>query len=346
MSAALLTLTGFTSTPNDGATAWMAANWAVPDVKAASRRTEARVTPGAICLSSSSHFPLIPYSKLINPVALPPGRARFSMKPPPTGSATCTNTIGTSRVACSNGAKVEVPGARRTSGRSASNSAAYLRALSALPAPQRKSIVTLRPTVQPNCCRLCKKTALRAWACGSSASRFTSTPMRRTPPGCCARAASGQVAAAPPSNDMNARRLMGAPPQARAERYHTVAQERRCASQQKLRADVADGSKLGHPGNVRCTTALPPKAEVHPRCCYVAEVPRAAVSRCSNGVRRKPVYSITSSARNMIDGGICTPRAFAVAKLITNSNLLGWSTGSSDGLAPFKSLPTYPPAKR
>src|SRR5262245_34407748 len=127
MSAALLTLTGFTSTPNDGATAWMAANWAVPDVKAASRRTEARVTPGAICLSSSSHFPLIPYSKLINPVALPPGRARFSMKPPPTGSATCTNTIGTSRVACSNGAKVEVPGARRTSGRSASNSAAYLR---------------------------------------------------------------------------------------------------------------------------------------------------------------------------------------------------------------------------
>src|SRR5262245_51154311 len=30
-----------------------------------------------------------------------------------------------------------------------------------------------------------------------------------------------------------------------AARYHIVAPERRCASQQKLRADVADGSKLG-----------------------------------------------------------------------------------------------------
>ena len=45
-----------------------------------------RVTPGAICLSSSSHFALRPYSKFVNPVALPPGRARLSTKPPPTGS--------------------------------------------------------------------------------------------------------------------------------------------------------------------------------------------------------------------------------------------------------------------
>jgi hypothetical protein len=33
--------------------------------------------------------------------------------------------------------------------------------------------------------------------------------------------------------------------------------------------------ELGHPGNVRCTTALPPKAEVDPQSCYVAEVPLA-----------------------------------------------------------------------
>jgi len=37
---------------------------------------------------------------------------------------------------------------------------------------------------------------------------------------------------------------MGAPPQTWGAHYHTVAQERRCASQQKLRADVADGSML------------------------------------------------------------------------------------------------------
>ena len=53
---------GLTSTPSDDATAWMAPNW--PDRRGmlASRRTAARVTPGAICFSSSSHFPLIPYS--------------------------------------------------------------------------------------------------------------------------------------------------------------------------------------------------------------------------------------------------------------------------------------------
>ena len=40
------------------------------------------------------------------PVALPPGRARLSTKPAPTGSMTIANTIGTVRVACSNGAAV------------------------------------------------------------------------------------------------------------------------------------------------------------------------------------------------------------------------------------------------
>ena len=40
----------------------------------------------------------------MKPVALPPGRARLSTKPAPTGSATIANTIGTVRVACSNGA--------------------------------------------------------------------------------------------------------------------------------------------------------------------------------------------------------------------------------------------------
>jgi hypothetical protein len=31
--------------------------------------------------------------------------------------------------------------------------------------------------------------------------------------------------------------------------------------------------KLGRAGDVRCTTALRPKADVHPRSCYVAFVP-------------------------------------------------------------------------
>ena len=44
--------------------------------------------------------------------------------------------------------------------------------------------------------------------------------------------------------------------------------------------------------DVRCTTALPPKAEVRPQSRYVAEVPQAAVSNRS----KASAYSMTSSA--------------------------------------------------
>src|ERR1700738_1754630 len=47
--------------------------------------------PGAICLSNSSHFVPIPYSKLIKPVELPPGFAKLATRPPPTGSVTPAN---------------------------------------------------------------------------------------------------------------------------------------------------------------------------------------------------------------------------------------------------------------
>ena len=39
------------------------------------------MTPGAICLSNSSHLALVPYSNAVKPVALPPGRAKLSTKP-------------------------------------------------------------------------------------------------------------------------------------------------------------------------------------------------------------------------------------------------------------------------
>ena len=152
ISGASRASTGVKSTPKDGATAWMAANCPIPEAMAGSRTTAARVTPGAICLSSSSHFPLRPYSNMRKPVALPPGRTRLVTKPAPTGSMTITNTIGRVRVACSNGATVAVPvAATRTSGASATNSAACLRRSSALVVAQRVSIRTLRSSVQPNC---------------------------------------------------------------------------------------------------------------------------------------------------------------------------------------------------
>src|SRR5450759_323006 len=97
------------------------------------------------------------------------------------------------------------------SGASETSSAAYLRASLALPAAQRVSIRTLRPSVQPNSRRPCTNAASRACPCRSSAARLISTPMRRIRSGCCAREASGHVAAAPPISVMNSRRLMSAP---------------------------------------------------------------------------------------------------------------------------------------
>ena len=178
-----------------------------PAAVAGSRMTAARVTWGAISLSSSSHLPLMPYSKIVKPVALPPGRARLSTKPAPTGSGVPVNTIGMVRVACSSDGTTAPPEARMTSGASATNSDACLRKSSASPAPQRYSIRTLRPTVQPNSCRPCRNAALRACPSASSEPRFMSTPTRRTRSACCARAASGHTAAAAPRSEMKSRRF-------------------------------------------------------------------------------------------------------------------------------------------
>ena len=51
-------------------------------------------------------------------------------------------------------------------------------------------------------------------------------------------------------------------------------------------------------------------------------------------------YSITSSARDRIDGGTVRPSAFAVLTLMTSSNVVGCTTGRSAGLAPLRILPT------
>jgi hypothetical protein len=128
----------------------------------ASRRTAARVTPGAVCLSSSSHFALTLQSNEVKPVALPPGRAMLSTKPWATGSETIGNTIGTVRVACSSAPTVEAPWAKITSGASAANSAACLRMSSALAPAQRVSIRTLRPMVQPNSASACRNAPTQA----------------------------------------------------------------------------------------------------------------------------------------------------------------------------------------
>jgi hypothetical protein len=78
ISFASRTFTGLTASPNDGGADWIASHWPSPADMAGSRSTAACVTPGAISLSNSSHFPPMPYSNVVKPVALPPGRAKLS----------------------------------------------------------------------------------------------------------------------------------------------------------------------------------------------------------------------------------------------------------------------------
>ena len=199
------------------------------------------------------------YSNKVNPVALPPGRARLSTKPAPTGSTACANTIGTVRVAACNAATVGLDVARRTSGESAISSAAYLRYRSASPEAQRMSICRFRPLAQPNCCNPCRNPAMRIGPSGSFAPTDCSTPIRRMRLGCCARAANGRLAAAPPSPVMNSRRFM--PALQRSESIAVRAQYLKDigASGMKYvwaRADVRSGSrvKLGSGGG--CQSGL------------------------------------------------------------------------------------------
>src|SRR5947207_812531 len=56
-------------------------------------------------------------------------------------------------------------------------------------------------------------------------------------------------------------------------------------------------------------------------------------------------YSITSSARASSVGGIASPSAFAVLRLMTNRYLDACSTGSSAGLAPLRILSIYVAAR-
>jgi hypothetical protein len=66
---------------------------------------------------------------------------------------------------------------------------------------------------------------------------------------------------------------MGCPPRTGGRRLpHRYVKTPLCITA-KLIVEWQRWVKLGRAGDVRCTTALPPKADIHPRSCYVAFVP-------------------------------------------------------------------------
>jgi hypothetical protein len=188
----------------------MAPNWPLPEASVGSRRTATRVTRGSASLSNSSHFVPILYSSSMNPVVLPPGRAKLATKPAPTGSTTDVNTTGNFVIDCCSAPTDGLPDAKMASGMSATSSSAYSRIRLATPAPHRMSILMFPPSVHPNRLSSARNAARRARPSGSSAAKSMSTPMRRTGLDC-ARAASGHATAALPSSVMNSRLFTRSP---------------------------------------------------------------------------------------------------------------------------------------
>src|SRR5262245_5955833 len=160
--------------------------------------------PGENSRKSSSRLPAVSDCWVVNPVTLPPGRAKLAIRSPPTGSIPNGKTMGMTDVACFT---VEAANAfvtmRSTFMRT--NSAAISAWRAGRPSDQRYSIAILRPSVQPSSRSRCTKAAVQGLQIEASVPK---NPMVGNFPACCAFAASGQAAAAPPSAASKSRRPM------------------------------------------------------------------------------------------------------------------------------------------
>src|SRR5215469_9130544 len=169
-------------------------------------RTAIRVAPGRSSRSNSSRLGTSSVPIRVTPVTLPSGRPRLGTKPAPTGSEAVTNTIGIVFVAAS-AARTATSGAPAlmTATLRLTRSAAIAGSRSNWPSAQRYSMVTLRPSAKPVSPRPRWNPAMRSVHC--AADTPCSTPITGIA-GCCARAASGHAAAAPPRAASNSRRPM------------------------------------------------------------------------------------------------------------------------------------------
>jgi hypothetical protein len=98
-----------------------------------------------------------------------------------------------------------------------------------------------------------------------------------------------------------------------------------------------DQRPLGRACTHKSAMSANPPTAAHKRALHEVRVGAITeLMRCS----KQPLYSITSSARASSEGGTAIPSALAVLRLITSSNLVGCSTGRSDGFVPLRILPT------
>jgi hypothetical protein len=115
----------------------------------------ARLSPGAISDSSSSHLPVIEGSKLAKPVMFAPGRSSRGTRPLATGSATAAKTIGMVRVSRWRTAVAGVEFVRMTSGCSLTNSWASARNRLVSPPAPANDHPHVAASVQPKAASAC-----------------------------------------------------------------------------------------------------------------------------------------------------------------------------------------------
>ena len=189
--------------------------------------------------TSWSHLLPMVASKLIKPVALPPGRARLCTKPVPIGSDTATKMTGTLGVVCRISVIAGVIKVTISSGPRASNSCASARRPARSPAA-RTSMRTFWPSIQPSA----PSPPLSAREIGGGPRIVGVEPHQHADPPhpltCCARAASGHCRRAAEKRDELA--PPHALPSSRGSHPTTSLKKPCCASQHFGPPDFRNGS--------------------------------------------------------------------------------------------------------
>jgi hypothetical protein len=114
-------------------------------------------------LSNSNHFPLNADSIFINPVALPPGRAKLATTPVSTGSMMLANTMGIARVCRCNSCIMGVAFPSTTSGFDATRGPNPVDASARDPTMFDPKIAPFRPTKIAQASRQSHKAGLPFW---------------------------------------------------------------------------------------------------------------------------------------------------------------------------------------
>jgi hypothetical protein len=160
-------------------------------------------------LSEAHHVPLaviaaIRRTEPLKPVIFPPGFAKLATTI--SGSPIAAMTMGVVVVAFFAARTAGVPLVTITSTFKRTKSVASSANRSPRPSAERYSITRFCSSMYPRARKLWRNAS--KFAAFNCIDVVSSTPMRQTLPGCCARAATGHAIAAPPKSVMNSRRLM------------------------------------------------------------------------------------------------------------------------------------------